>query len=357
MTRRSRHLDSEQWTVNHQAVLGLFSLLALGVICTFGVKAAFGGFDAGYDLTASFEGAGQNLDSESVVKLRGVDVGRVESIDLGEDDRAVVRMRIDTDVDVPSSAVAVIRPISIFGPKFIDLIPGPGEGEGDYLADGDEIERTRPALELGDILGEASELLEAVDPQDVTTVLHTLAEGVDGLDQEMGDAITNGQVVLDSMVASSDDRNALLSDLALLADELADRGDTVVAIGANTHQALPTLTEHEDDFAGLLEATSELSSELAGIVDANRDVLGPAIDGGANLSDVTADDLGGLVSYLEFVNAYGGVLSQVIRYPVVGETFVAATQQFLLGSDPCTALVVVPGCQAPPIDPGPAAAG
>ncbi len=251
----------------------------------------------------------------------------------------------------------MIRPISIFGPKFIDLIPGSGEGEGPFLADGDEIERTRPALELGDILGEASELLEAVDAQDVTTVLHTLAEGVDGLDQEMSDSITNGQVVLDSMVASSDDRNALLSDLALLADELADRGDTVVGIGANTHEALPTLTEHEDDFAGLLEATSELSSELAGVVDANRDVLGPAADGGANLSAVTADDLRGVVAYIEFVNAYGGVLSQVIRYPVAGEAFVAATQQFLLGSDPCQALVDVPGCQAPAIDPGPAAAG
>jgi phospholipid/cholesterol/gamma-HCH transport system substrate-binding protein len=355
--RRSRVLDSEQWTVNHQAVLGLFSLAVLGMLGFFGMKAAFGEYDAGYDLTAHFEGAGQNLDRESVVKLRGVDVGRVESIDLGEDDRAVVRMRIDPGVEVPATALAVIRPISIFGPKFIDIVPGLGEGEGPFLADGDEIERTRPALELGDILGEAADLLDAVDPQDVTTVLHTMAQGVDGLDQEMADSITNGQVVLDSMMASSEDRNALLSDLALIAGELADRGDTILSIGANSHEALPTLTEHEDDFAGLLESTSQLSAELAGIVDANRDVLGPAADGGANLSDVTADDLRGLVSYMDFVNAYGGVLSEVIRVPVVGEAFVAATQQFLLGSNPCTALVVVPGCRVPSIDPGPAAAG
>jgi ABC-type transporter Mla subunit MlaD len=163
--------------------------------------------------------------------------------------------------------------------------------------------------------------------------------------------------VLDAMIASSGDRNALLSDMALIADELADRGDTILGIGENAHRALPTLTEHEDDFAGLLEATSRLASSLAGIVDANRDVLGPGLDGGANLSAITAGDLRGVVAYLDFVNAYGGILSQVIRVPVAGEAFIAATQQFLLSANPCQALVDVPGCDLPTIDPGPQAAG
>jgi phospholipid/cholesterol/gamma-HCH transport system substrate-binding protein len=355
--RRSRWRDTDQWTVNHQAVVGLASLALLGILSTVGLKAAFGAYDDGYDLTASFEGAGQNLDDESVVKLRGVDVGRVESIDLDDDNRALVRIRIEPDVEVPASTVAVIRPISIFGPKFIDLIPGLGEGEGPFLGDGDQIEQTRSSLELGDILGEAAELLEAVEPQDVTTILHSLAEGVDGLDTEMANMITDGQVVLDAMVNSSADRHALFSDMALLADELADAGETVLAIGDNAHRGLPTLTEHEDDFAGLLEATSRLSSDLAGIVDANRDVLGPGIDGGARLSDITAADLRGMVSYLDFVNTYGSVLSQVIRVPVAGEAFIAATQQFLMGSNPCVLLVDVPDCEAPSIDPGPGAAG
>src|SRR5215204_6065409 len=179
---RTKLLDTDNWSVNGQALLGLVSMVLLGVLATVGVKYAFGAYDPGYDLTASFEGAGQNLDTESVVKLRGVDVGRVESINLDDEDRAVIRMQIEPDIDVPESAIAVVRPISIFGPKFIDLIPGPGEGEGPYLGDGDEIAQTRDALELNDILGNASALLDAVDPEDVTTILHTFAEGVDGLD-------------------------------------------------------------------------------------------------------------------------------------------------------------------------------
>jgi phospholipid/cholesterol/gamma-HCH transport system substrate-binding protein len=355
--RRSHLLDVDHWTVNHQALLGLVSVVVLGILTTFGVKYAFGAYEPGYDLTARFEGAGQNLDTESVVKLRGVDVGRVESISLDDDDQAVVRFRIDPDIDVPASSVAVIRPISIFGPKFIDLIPGEGEGEGPFLHEGDEIAHTRPALELSDILANASDLLDAVDPEDVTTVLHTFAEGVDGLDQEMADSITNGQTVLSAMIDSSPDRHVLLDSLASTADQLADQGDTIVGIGANSHEALPTISEHEEDFAGLLEATSRLSEDLADVVTADADVLGPGIEGSAALSGITADDLGGVVSYLDFVNTYGGVLSQVIRVPVAGEAYLMAAQQFLLGSNPCQALVDVPGCHLPSIDPGPSAAG
>ena len=353
----SRVLDTEAWTSNHLAVLGLAGLTVLALLASYGVRYSFGAYEPGYDLTAHFEGAGQNLDTQSVVKLRGVDVGQVESISLGDDDRAAVQMRIDPGVDVPASAVAVIRPISIFGPKFIDLIPGPGEGEGPYLGDGDEITRTRPALELNDILGEANELLDAVDPEDLTTILHTFAEGVDGLDEEIAASVDNADTVLTGMAASSEDRHELLDNMATIADDLADQGDTIAGIGANAREALPTISEHEQDFAGLLEATSRLSSSLADVVSANEDVFGPAAEGSAALADVTADDLAGVVSYLDFVNVYGGMLGQLIRIPTDGGAL-ALSAQFLLGSDICRTLISnLPGCESPAIDPGPSAAG
>jgi phospholipid/cholesterol/gamma-HCH transport system substrate-binding protein len=353
----SRVLDTDHWTRNHQAAVGLVGLLLLALLGTYGVRYSFGAYEPGYDLTARFEGAGQNLDTQSVVKLRGVDVGQVESISLGDDDRAVVELRIEPDVDVPESAVAVIRPISIFGPKFIDLIPGPGESEGPFLDDGDEIEHTRPALELTDILADANQLLEAVDPEDLTTILHTFAEGISGLSQEIADSVTNGQTVLNAMVDSSEDRHELLDSMATIADDLADQGDTILGIAGNSHEALPTISEHEDDFAGLLAATSRLSSSLADVVSANGDVLGPGADGGAALSDATADDLAGLVSYLDFVNTYGGALAKIIRVPM-GDGSLGLSSQFLMGTDICETLFAdLPGCEAPAIDPGPSAAG
>jgi phospholipid/cholesterol/gamma-HCH transport system substrate-binding protein len=342
----------ERLSTNQQAVIGLVAMALIVVAATFGIKAAFGEYDSGYQLTARFEEAGQNLDTQSDVKIRGVNVGTVSGIAVGRDGRAIVTLHIDPDTDVPTSSIAAIRPISIFGPKFVDLVPGEGEGAGPYYEDGDEITHTESALELSDVLAHANELLEAVHPEDLTTILRTFADGVDGLEGPLASTVEDGQTLLDATIASTEDRHALLDSMAALSGELADRGDTIVALAENSRAPFRTLATQEDDLAGLLDGTARLSADLADVLDQNRDLLGPATASAADLSGMTASQLDGLVAYLGFVDNYGDVISRVIRIPSTSANYLLATQQFLLGSDPCRALVVVPDCRLPTIDPG-----
>lgn len=342
----------ERLSVNQQAIVGLVAMALIAVATTVGIKAAFGAYDPGYQLTARFDEAGQNLDTQSDVKIRGVNVGTVSGIEVDRDGRATVTLHLDPDTEVPTSSVAAIRPISIFGPKFVDLVPGEGEGEGPYYGDGDQIEQTETALELSDVLANANDLLEAIDPEDLTVILRTFADGVDGLEVPLGTSITDGQALLDATIASTGDRRDLLNGMAALSAELADRGETIVALADNSRAPFRTLATQGDDFAGLLEGTARLASDLADVLRANRDVLGPATAAGADLSSMTASQLDGLVAYLGFVNQYGSVIADVIRIPSTSANYLLATQQFLLGSDPCRALVVVPDCRLPTVDPG-----
>ncbi|XVQ09130.1 MlaD family protein [Spirillospora sp. CA-255316] len=64
------------------------------------------------------------------VKVRGVTVGKVESVALAPDGRVRVRLRVERDVRVPRGAQARIDPVSIFGPKEISLDLGPAAGRG-----------------------------------------------------------------------------------------------------------------------------------------------------------------------------------------------------------------------------------
>ena len=220
----------ERISTNQQAVVGVVCAAVLALSVTFATKASFGAYDPGYTLTARFAEAGQNLDTQSDVKIRGVNVGRVTGIDVGRDGLAVVTMRIDPGTEVPRTAVAAIRPISIFGPKFIDLVPGDGEEVGPFYGDGDEIEDTATALELSDVLAHADALMAAVDPQDLTTILRTFADGIDGLDGPMSRSIDDARAVLDATLASTEDRHRLLDAAAALADELADDGPTILRL-------------------------------------------------------------------------------------------------------------------------------
>ena len=345
----------ERLTQGQLALIGVASLIFFVFIGKLGIDASFGAYDPGYTLTARFEEAGQNLDSESDVKIRGVNVGRVENVELDEG-AALVTIHMNPEAHVPRTAMAEVRPISIFGPKFIDLVPGDGEGTGPYYEDGDEIADTASPLELTDVLNETAQLLEAVDPQDVTTVLRTFADGIDGLAGPMSNSITNGQTVMQGMIDSSADREELLRGAALLSDALADHGEDIVQTGQNLHQFGPNVVAHENDLAGLLAATSRLSSDLATIMSDNRDLLGPSTSAGAALSHATARDLRGLVGYLPVVENYSGVLDSIIRVPSP-RGYLMMTQQFLMGSNPCQTLINVPNCDAQSIDPGPDAAG
>jgi phospholipid/cholesterol/gamma-HCH transport system substrate-binding protein len=336
------------------ALIGLASILLFVGMARVGIAASFGEYDPGYELTARFEEAGQNLDTESPVKIRGVDVGRVESIVL-DDGAALVTMHLNPGTQVPQSAVAEVRPISVFGPKFIDLVPGDGESDGPFYGDGDEIAETASPLELTDVLDETAQLLEAIEPEHFTTILRTFANGIDGLGGPMGESITDGQEVMDSMIASSADREELLRGAALLSEALADHGDDIVQTGRNFHEFGPTVVAHENDLAGLLAATSRLSSDLASVMSDNVDVMGPSLEAGTELADTTANDLRGLVGYIEFVLNYSTVLNNITRVPSA-EGYIMMAQQFLMSSDPCETLVLVPECDADPIDPGPDAA-
>jgi len=134
--------------------VGLFvlaGLLALAVL-TFQV----GNFstqskDGSYLVVASFENIG-GLTDKSPVRMAGVNIGRVASIDLDSDDySAKVTMSIDAKHNnLPLDTSAAILTSGLIGANYVGLEPG---GDFDYLEDGDAIEITQSAVVLENLIG------------------------------------------------------------------------------------------------------------------------------------------------------------------------------------------------------------
>src|SRR3954452_878160 len=110
-------------------ITGLVSLVLLFASITVGIKWSFGYFDDVYTLAGTFDHAGQGLQHGSDVKVRGVNVGQVQSVSL-VDGRAKVVMEIHHSTNVPTTATATVRAKTLFGEKFVDLAPGEGELNG-----------------------------------------------------------------------------------------------------------------------------------------------------------------------------------------------------------------------------------
>ncbi len=102
-----------------------------------------------YVLNATFSNIG-GLKVKAPVKVAGVVVGRVESVDLDKNFEAHVTLRLNRNYQFSSDVGAQIYTSGILGEQYIGLTQG---AEEDSLKNGDEITLTSSAFVLEDLIG------------------------------------------------------------------------------------------------------------------------------------------------------------------------------------------------------------
>ncbi len=83
------------------------------------------------------------------VRMGGIKIGEISSMNLGEQYTAIVTMRITTAVKIPIDTSAAIHTDGLFGSKFIELEPG---GDEEYLKDGDSVDLTQDSMVIQDLM-------------------------------------------------------------------------------------------------------------------------------------------------------------------------------------------------------------
>ena len=116
------------------------------------------------------------------VKYNDLDVGLVDSIELTEDDRALVTMSLDPDAPVPADVEAVLAKTSVLGERYIDLVPV-GDDPACCIEDGTRIEATSVRTDLEDLVAAGSGLLVDVSADAVRTTIEVGAEAFGGRSQ------------------------------------------------------------------------------------------------------------------------------------------------------------------------------
>ncbi|WP_326680685.1 MCE family protein [Streptomyces sp. NBC_01237] len=232
-------------TVLATTVLGL-SIANTGVGDTTTYKARF------TDATGLIEG-----DS---VRIAGVKVGQVESIEVADKRLAEVSFAVRKSRKLPASVTASIKYLNMVGQRYIDLDQGAGRVGASFAA-GDTIPlaRTTPALDLTQLFNGFQPLFEGLSPPDVNQLAGSIVqvlqgEGgtVDSILQHVGSLTSTvaakdkviGEVIknLNTVLKTVNDREAGFNDLVVTLQKLVtgfsgDRkplGDAVTAMGALT---------------------------------------------------------------------------------------------------------------------------
>src|ERR1051325_1499933 len=142
-------------------VIAGFALSCFGILLFLWVT--FGGptpFKAKpYEVKIPFKEATQ-LAEQSDVRISGVNVGKVQSIELAPDGKqALATVDIDDQyAPIPESTRAILRTKTLLGETYVELTPGAGNGQ--QLADGG----TLPAANVGQSV-QLDEIFRTFNPQ------------------------------------------------------------------------------------------------------------------------------------------------------------------------------------------------
>jgi phospholipid/cholesterol/gamma-HCH transport system substrate-binding protein len=134
---------------NLELVVGGFVLLGLACLAYLAIHLGkmeiLGG---GYQVYAKFDNI-SGLKKGASVEVAGVEVGRVEGIQLSPGDRAAVTMRVEKGLKLHDDAIVSIRTKGIIGDKFISLSPGSSEK---LIPPGGTIRDTESAIDLEELI-------------------------------------------------------------------------------------------------------------------------------------------------------------------------------------------------------------
>jgi len=135
-----------------ETLIGALVVVIAAVFLIYGYKTAGMRDTGGYKVTAQFDRV-DGLTNGSDVRLSGIKIGTVVSQQLDpESYRAVITLRLQSDVAVPEDTNARITSSGLLGNSYISLTPG---GSTDMLKEGDEIQFTQGAIDLISLLGQA----------------------------------------------------------------------------------------------------------------------------------------------------------------------------------------------------------
>ncbi len=196
------------------------------------------------------------------VRVAGVRVGRVESVEI-TDDGAEVGFDLVESQPLLTTTKLVMRYQNLLGQRYLAMVQG--EERGPALKPGSVVPmgRTSPGFDLTELLNGFRPLFEALRPDDVNKLAASVVKVLQG---------ESGTV------------ESLLGETAKLTNFLADRDDVVGQVLDNLTPVLVEMAGQGDELRGTVVELKALMTGLA----KDRKSLGASIDGMSQLIGSTS---------------------------------------------------------------------
>jgi len=263
-------------------LLGAFALLAIFAQIRFG---------QGKSYVAEFTNV-SGLKKGNIVRIAGVEVGKVQDISVKRDATVRVEFSADNSVVLTEGSRAAIRYDNLFGGRYLALQEGAGGVKTLNPGQTIPLARTEPALDLDALIGGFRPLFRVLNPDQVNELSGQLLQAFQGQgptigtfldqaaavtntladrDQLFGQVIVNLNLVLGSLGGQSDKLDKAVTSLSALIHGLAERKTDISNAVAYTNAAAGSVADLLSQAREPFQKVVHETDRAAGIVVADHD--------------------------------------------------------------------------------------
>jgi phospholipid/cholesterol/gamma-HCH transport system substrate-binding protein len=257
-----------------RALTGLVTVAAIAAIVAVAVGLFQGSFTESVPVTVLSPRAGLVMNPDAKVKMRGVQVGKVDSIESRPNGQAVLHLAMyPSDLHlIPANVLVDLTTPTVFGAKYVDLVP-PAQPSAQSLHAGQVLDSQHVTVEINTVFQHLTAVLGTLDPAKLNETLGAIGQALSGRGEKIGQAFSD----LDSFLAKFDPSLPALShDIAVSApvfNAYADAAPDLVKTVANSARISQTFVDEQHNLDALLVSAIGLADVGNDVLSANRKPL------------------------------------------------------------------------------------
>nr|WP_242670186.1 MCE family protein [Mycobacterium decipiens] len=289
---------------------GLATIVLIAGVFAVAIALFSGGFTESVPVTVLSPRAGLVMNPDAKVKMRGVQVGKVASIESLPNGEAALHLAIDPAQMhfIPSNVLVNIASTTVFGAKSVEFVP-PADPSPLPLHAGQVIDgkHQHVTVEINTVFQQLTSVLAKIDPAKLNETLGAIASAFSGRGAKIGQALSD----LDSFLATlQPSLDALSHDIAatrVVANAYADAAPDLIRTIDNASRISQSIVDEQRNLDALLISVIGLADIGNDVLRTNRkpltDVLHllvPTTDLTNEYNEALTCGLGGLVTMTHF---------------------------------------------------------
>ena len=251
--------------------IGLGIFLTVCALSAFFLVSVFGQlrFGEGNTYYAEFTNV-TNLRKGKLVRIAGVEVGKVKNISINPDATVRVEFTAEKSATLTEGTRAVLRYDNLFGDRYLALEEGPGGLK--TLSPGQTIPlaRTQPALDLDALIGGFKPLFRALNPDQVNALSEELLQAFQGQGPTIGSFLDQAAAVSNTLADRDQLIGQVVNNLNVVLGSLGGQSDRLDKAVVSLSQLIHGLAERKTDISNAVAYTNAAAGSVADLLSQAR---------------------------------------------------------------------------------------